>query len=102
MARQKKSEKALGILAAVLAAPILFANWVHDKIGVPQPITYVFLASILVPAVWVFFMQREKRFRAIRIANIDSMTGVEFESYLKRLPNSRGYMVKHHRRQRRS
>src|SRR5207247_1340037 len=48
---------------------------------------------IVIAALWFFFAQRNRRFRAIRIANIDSMTGVEFESYLKMLLSSRGYSV---------
>jgi HJR/Mrr/RecB family endonuclease len=93
MARKKKGEEALGILALIIGAPIFFANWIHEKTGVPQQVTYIVLAAIVIAALWFFFAQRNRRFRAIRIANIDSMTGVEFESYLKKLFSSRGYSV---------
>ncbi|HEV2045853.1 MAG TPA: restriction endonuclease [Chthoniobacterales bacterium] len=93
MARTKKNEEALGILALIVGAPILFANWLHDKIGIPQPVTYVSLGLILVVGLWLYFAERNKRFRAIRIANIDSMTGIEFEAYLKKLLSSQGYSV---------
>lgn len=93
MARKKKGEEALGILALILGAPVLFANWIHNKTGIPQAVTYVLLGSILVGGLWLYFSKRNKRFRAIRIANIDSMTGTEFEGYLRRLLNSRGYSV---------
>src|ERR1700730_9244513 len=93
MARKKKGEEALGILALIIGAPIFFANWIREKTGIPQQVTYIVLAAIVIAALWLFFAQRNRRFRAIRIANIDSMTGVEFESYLKRLLHSRGYSV---------
>jgi hypothetical protein len=82
MARKKKREEALGILALILGAPILFANWIHDKTGIPQPVTYVVLGLILVIGLWFFFAERNKRFHAIKIANVDLMSGMEFERYL--------------------
>src|ERR1017187_7358952 len=93
MARRRKRDEALGILAFIIGAPIFFANWIHDKTGIPQLITYVVLGLILVGGLWLYFSQRNKRFRAIRIVNVDSMSGVEFESYLRRLLSSRGYSV---------
>lgn len=93
MARKKKSDEALGILALIIGAPIFFANWIHDKTGIPQAVTYVLLGLILVGGLWLYFSERSKRFRAIKIANVDSMSGVEFEIYLKKLLNSRGYSV---------
>jgi HJR/Mrr/RecB family endonuclease len=36
---------------------------------------------------------RNKKLRALQIANIDSMTGVQFEQYLQKLLYSRGYRV---------
>ncbi|MFZ5923470.1 MAG: restriction endonuclease [Chloroflexota bacterium] len=35
----------------------------------------------------------EKRYRELKIANIDRMTGIEFEQYLKRLLTFKGYSV---------
>jgi restriction system protein len=93
MARKKKSEEALGILTLIFGAPVLFANWIHDKTGIPQVVTYVLLGSILFGGLWLLLSRRNKRFRAIRLANIDSMTGTEFEGYLKKLLTSRGYNV---------
>lgn len=93
MARRKKNETALGILALILGAPILFANWIHDKTGIPQPVTYTLLGLIVIIGLWLYFSRRNRKFRAIKIANIDGMTGVEFERYLKRLLTSRGYKV---------
>jgi HJR/Mrr/RecB family endonuclease len=37
--------------------------------------------------------EQEKKFRGIQIANIDSMTGIEFEQYLQRLLTQQGYDV---------
>ncbi|MEW5941124.1 MAG: restriction endonuclease [Chloroflexota bacterium] len=35
----------------------------------------------------------EKKYRGMQIANIDSMTGIEFEQYLKRVLTNQGYSV---------
>lgn len=35
----------------------------------------------------------ERRYKGIQIANIDSMTGIEFEQYLQRLLANQGYIV---------
>ena len=93
MARKKKNEEALGVLAFIIGVPILFANWIHDKIGIPQPVTYVVLGLSLIIGLWLYFAGRNKRFRAIRIANIDLMSGIEFERYLKKLLSFQGYSV---------
>jgi HJR/Mrr/RecB family endonuclease len=100
MARRKKSEEVLGILFLIIGAPIFFANWIHDKTGIPRPVTYIVLGLIVVAGLclyfagmWVYFAEQNQRFRAIQIANIDSMTGMEFERYLRKLLTSQGYSV---------
>jgi restriction system protein len=75
-------------------APVLFVNWIHDKIGIPQVVTCTILGLIVVGGLWLYFAERNRRFRAIRIANIDMMSGVEFERYFKKLLNFQGYSVR--------
>jgi HJR/Mrr/RecB family endonuclease len=42
---------------------------------------------------WRGWIIANRKFRAIQIANIDAMSGVEFEQYLQSLLNHRGYSV---------
>ena len=92
MARKKNNE-ALGILALIIGAPILLANWIHDKTGIPDRVTYMVLGLLVIVCVWRYFAGQNQKFRAIQIANIDSMSGVEFERYLQKLLTSQGYSV---------
>ena len=91
MARKRKNS-ALGILL-ILGLPVLFANWLHDKLGMPTWLTYTLLISIAVAAFFVYFAEQNRKFRAIQIANIDSMTGIDFERYLQKLLTTQGYSV---------
>lgn len=93
MARRKKGDEALRILALIIGAPIFFANWIHDKTGIPQPVTYIVLGVVVVTGLYLYFAEQNQKFRAIQIANIDSMTGIEFERYLRQLLTSQGYSV---------
>jgi restriction system protein len=42
---------------------------------------------------WRGWIIANRKFRAMQIANIDTMSGVEFEQYLQRLLNHRGFSV---------
>lgn len=48
-----------------------------------------------IPTVLIFNHNKEveKKYRGMQIANIDSMTGIEFEQYLKRILTNQGYSV---------
>ena len=69
---------------------IFFANWIHDKIGIPQSVTYITFSLVVVTALYRYFAKQRRKFRAIKLANVDSMTGIEFERYLRQLLTSRG------------
>ena len=84
-------------IAIIIAIPIFFAEWLHDSIGIPRPITYILLAAAVS---WLshkyisgYISERNRRFQAIQIANVDQMTGIEFEVYLKKLLNTQGFDV---------
>lgn len=83
----------MGILALIIGLPIFFANWLQEKTGIPQPVTYVVLGLIVVSILCLYFAEQNRKFRAIQIANIDSMGGVEFERYLQKLLTRQGYRV---------
>jgi restriction system protein len=54
----------------------------------------VFFMLIVVVWVWIKYKRRkeaERRLRALEISEIDTMTGAEFESYVSRLLQARGY-----------
>jgi restriction system protein len=93
MAR-KNSDTALGALALIIGAPILLADWIHRSLGIPQPVIYIALLIVAGTCIWKYVADKHRKFRAIQIANIDSMSGVEFEHYLQRLLTAQGYNVR--------
>jgi restriction system protein len=90
---KKKKDEAIGVLALIVGAPVFFANWIHEKIGIPQPATYTLLVLCIIVGLWFYFSSQHRRFRAIQIANIDSMGGIQFEHYLRKLLSNQGYSV---------
>jgi HJR/Mrr/RecB family endonuclease len=58
-------------------------------------IILVLALVIGIPAILIFNHNKEveKKYRGMQIANIDSMTGIEFEQYLKRILTNQGYNV---------
>jgi restriction system protein len=93
MARKRK-DNALGILAFIIALPVLFANWLYDTLGIPTWLTYTLLISAAVTVLITYFAKQNRRFRAIQIANIDAMPGIDFERYLQKLLSMQGYRVR--------
>src|SRR5258708_8604315 len=78
-----KSKNALGCIVLILGLPVVLANWINDRVGIPSPVTYTVIGVIVVGTLWVHVWAQNKKLRALQIANIDSMTGVQFEQYLQ-------------------
>ena len=93
MARKRK-DKTLGIFAFIIGLPVLFANWLYDTLGIPTWFTYTLLICVAVIALFAYFAKQNRKFRAIQTANIDAMTGIDFEWYLLKLISSQGYSVR--------
>jgi restriction system protein len=69
------------ILALIIGTPIAFIVSTQYKIAQERKLDE-YLEN-----------EREKKFKGIQIANIDSMTGIEFEQYLQKLLTNQGYSV---------
>ena len=93
MARKRK-DNALGILAFIIGLPMLFANWLYDTLGMPTWLSYTLLIAVAGTVLLAYFAKQHQRFRAIQIANIDSMTGIDFERYLQKLLTTQGYSAR--------
>ena len=93
MAR-KRNDKALSILAVIIVLPVLFTNWLYDELGIPTWLTYTLLLSAVITALFAYCARQNKRIRAVHIADIDSMTGIDFERYLQKLLTMQGYSVR--------
>lgn len=70
------------VLALIIGTPIAFIVYNQYKIAQDKKFDE-YLEN-----------EREKKFKGIQIANIDTMTGVEFEQYLQKLLTSQGYSVR--------
>jgi len=90
MARKYKNN-APGILLIIV--PVLLANWLSAKLGIPIWLTCTLLIPAAIAALFVYFAEQNRKFRAIQIANVDAMTGIDFERYLRKLLSTRGYSV---------
>jgi HJR/Mrr/RecB family endonuclease len=93
MARQKNGEGVFGVFALIIGLPMLLGNWIHTTLGIAEPITFVFFCVVFVIGLWFYFADQKRKFRAIQIANIDAMSGIEFERYLQKLLVCQGYNV---------
>src|SRR5262245_31481696 len=80
-------------LAVVAGISIAIANWLEDALGIATWITYAAIALALATLLYAYLAERLRRFKAIQIANIDSMTGIDFEAYLQKLLRTQGYSV---------
>jgi restriction system protein len=88
--KREEPGNGLGYILLILGIP---AFLVCHGIGIPAPITCAILAAIVIGVGWAQIWAANKKLRALQIANIDSMTGVQFEQYLQKLLYSRGYRV---------
>ena len=96
-----------------------FASWVHDIFGIPSEFTFGFVAvvsialtvgipialavynrrqkeqALIIKAEWEkrYREEQERKYRGLQIANIDLMTGIEFEQYLQKILASQDYSV---------
>lgn len=88
----KEEEAVAGVILVVILSAILAAG-LYNKLGIPIWLTYLLLLPLFVAALAAYFARQRLKLRAIQIANIDSMTGIEFERYLQKLLAAKGYHV---------
>lgn len=88
--------------AAIVFGVLVFCAGIYFEISydLPTPFCYgtiILSLAIMIGMPTITFIKHnkevEKKIRGIQIANIDSMTGVEFEQYLQNLLNNQGYSV---------
>ena len=88
-------------IASVLGV-IVFCAGVYFIIshGLPAELCYgviILALAIIIGVPTITFINHnkevERRYKGIQIANIDSMTGIEFEQYLQRILANQGYSV---------
>lgn len=94
------------VLGIVLV--IIFASALHSVFGFSDEFTFfmsafailatIALAVTVIIGMSVFLINKyriaiEKKYRGMKIANIDTMSGVEFEQYLKRVLTHKGFSV---------
>lgn len=97
----------LGIIVCCVA--VSFSTWLEKTFGISSSTAInltlfgvlVLIALVLASIVGIYIFitternkEIERKFRAIKIANIDLMTGIEFEHYLRLLLTHRGYDVR--------
>ena len=102
---------AVGILAGGIGSffIILFSTWLYASLNLRIELIFglaafailALIASTLISVIWVsrsiitkYKNEIRKKQKAIQIANIDAMTGDEFEHYLQGLLMYRGYNVR--------
>jgi restriction system protein len=90
---KKKQETALGCMLLILGIPILLVNWISSTTNLPAPVICTIVAALIAWAIWARFSEEQRKIRALQIADIDSMTGTEFERYLGKVLRNRGYNV---------
>jgi restriction system protein len=101
---------AAGIIVFVLGVilVIVFASLLHSVFGFSNEFTFLMsafailaliaLAVAIIIGMSVFLIRKyrntiEKKYRGMKIANIDAMSGIEFEHYLKRVLTHKGFNV---------
>ena len=83
------------IIGAAVAAPIFLSEWAHEMYGIPK---YMTIWGVIGFVFWALVIRRRRaknahqaRVRAIRLTNVDSMDGLQFEHYLGHLMTLIGY-----------
>src|SRR6266536_6026900 len=91
--RSKPRDFILGVLSFIALLPFLIAQWIRETVGIPVPITLTVFGALVVWLVVTYIGQQRERIRAVQIANVDAMPGIEFERYLQTLLTAQGYGV---------
>jgi restriction system protein len=90
------------VLTGSMVGVLVFCIGIYFIISLKLPSYFfyglIYLASALIigiPVILISNYNKEirKKIRGIQIANIDSMTGIEFEQYLKSVLTNQGYSV---------
>jgi len=76
-------------LFALTGMALALRHW----LGIGLTVSFTLFAVIFLAMAWRSFSEKHRRFKAIRIANIDSMSGLQFERYLEMLLTRRGLIV---------
>lgn len=93
MAKKKKGDPVAELLMAVLLIVIGATFFITQSIGVAVFVGISMFILILFIQ-YLFRIEREKKIRDSGILQVDKMTGVQFEEYLRILYSSAGYQVK--------
>lgn len=91
--RSKPRDFIFAVLSFIALLPFLIAQWIHETLGIPVPITLTVFGALVVWMVVAYIGQQSERIRAVQIANVDDMPGIEFERYLQKLLTAQGYGV---------
>jgi restriction system protein len=89
----RKKDEALITLGVIVGLPLVAVRWMSEKTGIPESVILVAVAVAIVAGSVGVLLEQRKKFHAIRLANIDEMSGIQFEHYLKKLFSHRGYRV---------
>ena len=92
MARKKKDDPVAELLTALLIGVICGAYYMTKSISTTVVIGIALFIFILIVQNTIR-MQKESKIRASGIREVDKMTGVQFEEYLRILFSSTGYRV---------
>jgi len=84
--RQKVGVQGVGLLTLIGLGALLSG----DKAGTAG---IVFVLALIASIAIYWFMQKEKRIRALKLADVDRMEGAEFESYVRNLLLHQGFRV---------
>jgi len=84
--RQKVGVQGVGLLTLIGLGALLSG----DKAGTAG---IVFVLALIASIAIYWFMQKEKRLRALKLADVDRMEGAEFESYVRNLLLHQGFRV---------
>jgi restriction system protein len=94
MRRRRKSPSALDWIIGV---GFLLLLWILIGIGLPPwlIVLLILVGPVVAVFAWVFLRQKslENRYRLLTLANVDTMTGMDFEHYVSRLLQHRGFQV---------
>jgi restriction system protein len=97
----KKPQYGIGTIdriALIIFAGAALAGWQALTSNISQFVTVAIVLTVLsaifgLIMLWYFHHRDQQRLRAIAIADVDKMTGVEFEQYVGKLLTHQGYKV---------
>jgi uncharacterized membrane protein YkvI len=83
MARKRQNNVAAVLIIFIAAIVLLVSGLLTEEFAIPAWISLIIILAAAISLAVYFAKRIHDKFRAIQIANVDVMTGIDFKRYLR-------------------